>query len=614
MPSENDVQDDQENEEKGSSKSIDREGRETWKGSFDFLMTLIGFSVGIGNLWRFPYLCYKNGGGVFLIPYFITLFGAGVPLIFLEVSLGQFMSKSGTSAWNLFPLAKGLGVSTLIIVSNLSLYYIVVIAWTIYYLYSTFTFGELPWTKCPLDSNETNCRDSQSLANQSDSGNFRTYQEPAEFFWTNNVLRISDSMELGGSIHPHMVICLAISWVIVYLCIFRGAQWTGKIVWFTGLFPYFMLIILFIRGITLNGAMGGIIYYLSPDLSKLKEGGVWLDAGTQILFSMSLANGTMPTLGSYNKFKHNCLKDALLFSLINCLTSLFGGICIFSVLGYMAYEQNIPISEVAEKGPGLTFIAYPKALSLMPFGAKIFTGSFFLMILFLGLDSQFVGVEGLVSQLMDAFPNKYFRHKHARTILITLICLLFYVIGLIFATTSGMYYFQIMDFYSASGFVLIFVGLGESLTIAYCYGGKRFVKDLEAMMSIQIPKYFLYCWYFFTPLTCIFIGVMYWVQFEPLAYNNYEYPVWSSILGWTIVVFTVGAIPLVALVQMCRHRNNIADVKRAVLREHQIHSGSEQPYEVIEREAALFSGSFAAIELNSPGEHENENNPFSQAV
>ncbi|XP_063712048.1 sodium- and chloride-dependent creatine transporter 1-like [Symsagittifera roscoffensis] len=584
-------------EDEDSAKVIDRQGRETWKGSFDFLMTLIGFSVGIGNLWRFPYLCYKNGGGVFLIPYFITLFGAGVPLIFLEVSLGQFMSKSGTSAWNLFPLAKGLGVATLIIVSNLSLYYIVVIAWTVYYLYSTFTLGDLPWTKC-ADPNGTVCRDYQSLVDQSESSSNVSYQEPAEYFWEHNVLRLSDSMEIGGTVQPHMVISLAVSWLIVYICIVRGVQWTGKIVWFTGLFPYVMLVILFLRGITLNGAMSGIVYYLKPDLSKLTEGGVWLDAGTQILFSMSLGTGTMPTLGSYNKFTHNCLKDAILFSVINCLTSIFGGVCIFSVLGYMAYERNIPISEVAEGGPGLTFIAYPKALSLMPFGAKLLTGAFFLMILFLGLDSQFVGVEGLVSQFMDAFPNRYFRHKHARSILITIICALWFVIGIVFATNSGMYYFQIMDFYSASGFVLLFVGLGEAIAIAYCYGGKRYVKDLEAMMKIRIPKYFLFCWYFFTPFTCISIGVMYWIKLEPLSYHNYTYPLWSAFLGWTIVIFTVGAIPLTAIVQICRHRNNIADVKRAVLREHQIHPGSEQPYEVIQREISAISDSFPAIDLH----------------
>ena len=581
------------------SKVIDREGRETWKGRFDFLMTLIGFSVGIGNLWRFPYLCYKNGGGVFLIPYFIALFGAGVPLIFLEVSLGQFMSKSGTSAWNLFPLAKGLGVATLIIVSNLSLYYIVVIAWTIYYLYSTFTLDDMPWTVCDpnwgLACLESVSQETKNASGASERGSNIGFKEPAELFWTQNVLGLSKTMEETGSLQPHMVICLAVSWFIVYVCIVRGVQWTGKIVWFTGLFPYFMLAILFIRGITLKGAMDGITYYLKPDLSRLGDGNVWLDAGTQILFSMSLATGTMPTLGSYNQYNHNCLKDALLFSVINCATSFFGGLCIFSVLGYMAHERNIPISQVAEKGPGLIFIAYPKALSLMPFGAKVLSGMFFLMILFLGLDSQFVGVEGLVSQLTDAFPNKYFRHRHARPILITFICSLFYVIGLIFATNSGMYYFQIMDFYSASGFVLLFVGFGEAIAIAYCYGGKRYIKDLEAMMSVKIPTYFLYSWYLITPVTCIAITVMYWVKFEPLSYNDYTYPLWSSLLGWSIVIFCCGSVPMTALIQVCRHRNNISDVKRAVLREHQIHPNSEQPYEVIQRDVSAGSESFPAV-------------------
>ena len=207
-----------------------------------------------------------------------------------------------------------------------------------------------------------------------------------------------------------------------------GVQWTGKIVWFTGLFPYFMLIVLFIRGVTLEGAASGISYYLYPDFSKLSEGTVWLDAGTQVFFSMSLGLGSMQTLGSYNHFHHNCLRDCIVYAIINCCTSIFGGICIFSVLGYMAHEMDLPISEVTRGGPGLTFIAYPKAISLMPTMTKLLSIMFFLMLIFLGLDSQFVGVEGFTSQFMDAFP-KMFAFKHSRAVFITVLSIVYYFIG-----------------------------------------------------------------------------------------------------------------------------------------------------------------------------------------
>ena len=395
---------------------IDRGGRETWKGKFDFVMTLIGFSVGVGNIWRFPYLCYRNGGGVFFIPYFITLFGAGVPLLFLEISQGQFTTSSGVLAWDLYPLVKGIGAATTCVVFNLNLYYIVVIAWALYYLFSCFTLGDLPWTVCQPEYGEV-C-----------SGNYTESVNLVELYWQKHVLGLSDGLEHIGSIQPHMAISLAAAWVIVYLCIIKGVEWTGKIVWFTGLFPYFMLVILFIRGVTLEGAANGIRYYMTPDFGKLLEGTVWLEAGTQVLFSMSLGLGAMQTLGSFNEFHHNCLRDSLVFAIVNSCTSFFGGLCIFSVLGYMAHEMGVDISDVTKGGPGLTFIAYPKALSLMPTMSKLMSILFFLMLIFLGLDSQFVGVEGFTSQFMDAFP-KLFNFPHSRAVFITITCICCYFIG-----------------------------------------------------------------------------------------------------------------------------------------------------------------------------------------
>ena len=562
------------------TREIDREGRETWIGKFDFLMTLIGFSVGIGNIWRFPYLCYKNGGGVFLIPYFIALFGAGLPLLLLEVSLGQFMSRSGIAVWNIFPLVKGLGMATVMTVFYLSLYYIVVIAWTVYYLFSSFTFGKLPWVNCHSNFGP-NCRDAVTSNMTATFGD--KYKEPAELFWSKQVLGLSERIEDLGNIQPHLAISLLVSWLIVYFCILRGVQWTGKIVWFTGLFPYFMLILLFIRGITLEGAMEGIKFYLYPDFSKLKEGTVWLDAGTQIFFSMSLGSGTMQTLGSYNTFKHNCLRDCLTFTVVNCMTSILGGFCIFSVLGYMAYERHVPVSEVTESGPGLIFIAYPKALSLMPIGSTVMTIAFFVMVLFLGLDSQFVQVEGVISQIMDAVPA-FFRHRFARPILVTTLCVFYFLTGLVFTCNGGMYLFKIMDFYSASGVVLLFICLCETLTIAYFYGGRRYVQDLEAMMSIKISSYFTICWYLVTPSVCVFIAIFYWTNFEPLTYNDYTYPAWSEAFGWTLVSITCLTIPLFGVLQYICGGQNWKDLKTSMLREHQVHLQSQRPYEIIQKE------------------------------
>ncbi|XP_014677701.1 PREDICTED: creatine transporter-like [Priapulus caudatus] len=166
--------------------------RESWQGRFDFILSCVGFAVGLGNVWRFPYLCYKNGGGAFLIPYLICLATGGVPMFFLEISLGQFMQQGGITVWNICPIFKG--------------------------------------------------------------------------------------------------------------CLFH----TKYVVYFTATFPYVVLFILLIRGLTLDGAIDGIIYYLKPDFSKLGDSEVWIDAGTQIFFSYAIALGALTALGSYNPVHNDC--------------------------------------------------------------------------------------------------------------------------------------------------------------------------------------------------------------------------------------------------------------------------------------------------------------------
>ena len=565
-----------------SSETIDREGRKTWSGRFDFLMTLVGSSVGTANLWRFPYLCYKNGGGVFLIPYFIALLGIGIPIFLLQVALGQFMSLTGPNAWNIYPLAKGLGFITMVMTAYLALYYVVVIAWAIYYIYAAVANSPMPWTVCD-ESYGSKCYD-RSLIAKNVSSLDSSMKEPAELFWTKGALNLSESMESIGTIQPHMALSLLVAWIIVYLCIIRGIRWTGKIVWFTGLFPYVMLLVLFIRGVTLPGASKGIMYYLQPDFSKLLEGQVWLDAGTQIMYSMSLGEGNIITLASYNHFHVNSLRDAIIFSAVNCLTSFFGGFCIFATLGYMAHERDIPISEVSDGGPGLTFIAYPTALSLIPYGAKVFTVCFFLMILFLGMDSQFVFLEGLSCQILDTFP-RHFNFRFARAILISCLCTLFYCIGLIFTTNAGMYYFQIFDFYSVSGAALLFLCFGQCFTIAYLYGGRRFLNDVESMFPLGIVRpYLMVSWYIATPILCVAIAILYWATYKPLTYGQYTYPGWSVALGCLLAVPTIFAVPLAGILELFKHRNQIGQVKIAVLKKHQIHHKSEQPYSIAQAE------------------------------
>jgi solute carrier family 6 GABA transporter-like protein 1 len=184
-----------------------------------------------------------------------------------------------------------------------------------------------------------------------------------------------------------LAICLAVAWILVYFCIWKGIKWTGKVVYFTSLFPYVLLFILLVKGLTLDGAWDGIKYLFIPRLELLSNSEVWIDAVTQVFFSYGLGGATLISLGSYNKYKNNCYRDTLILAAFNEGTCLLSGFVIFSVLGFMAKASNKSISEVADSGPGLAFIAYPNAINQLPW-APFWSVLFFLMLLFIGLDSQ----------------------------------------------------------------------------------------------------------------------------------------------------------------------------------------------------------------------------------
>uniref|UniRef100_H2Z8Z4 Transporter n=1 Tax=Ciona savignyi TaxID=51511 RepID=H2Z8Z4_CIOSA len=441
----------------------------------DFILSVAGGFVGLGNVWRFPYLCYKNGGGAFLIPYAIFLVLGGIPIFFLEVSLGQYMSEGGVTSWRITPIGTAL----------LNIYYIVILAWAFFYLFQSFT-TELPWGKCGQYWNTPCCVATYSKSNSLNQTLLNISMSTTEY-WERRVLGLSTGLDDVGTVRWELALCLLLSWVICYFCIWKGVKSTGKVVYFTATFPFLMLIVLLIRGVTLPGALTGIRFYLTPDINKLANPQVWIDAGTQIFFSFAICLGALVSLGSYNKFGNNCYKVRV--ALVNSGTSFISGFAIFSVLGFMAEEQGVHISEVAESGPGLAFIAYPKAITMMPV-STLWAILFFVMLILLGLDSQ-----------------------------------------------GGMYVFQLFDYYAASGVCLLWVAFFESGAIAWIYGGERMWGNITRMIGYRPIPIFKYIWIFGTPLltTCTFIYAM--VKFEPLVYNKvYVYPEWGTAIGWVLAL------------------------------------------------------------------------------
>lgn len=234
--------------------------------------------------------------------------------------------------------------------------------------------------------------------------------------------------------------------------------------------------------------------------------------------------------------------DCIALCILNSSTSFMAGFAIFSILGFMSQEQGVPISEVAESGPGLAFIAYPRAVVMLPF-SPLWACCFFFMVVLLGLDSQFVCVESLVTALVDMYP-RVFRKKNRREVLILIVSVISFFIGLIMLTEGGMYVFQLFDYYAASGMCLLFVAIFESLCVAWVYGAGRFYDNIEDMIGYKPWPLIKYCWLFFTPAVCLATFLFSLIKYTPLTYNKkYTYPWWGDALGWLLALSSMICIP-----------------------------------------------------------------------
>ncbi|KAG1653918.1 Sodium- and chloride-dependent GABA transporter ine [Nymphon striatum] len=504
------------------------EEREKWSSKTDFLLSCIGYAVGLGNIWRFPYLCYKSGGGAFLIPYFITLFLCGIPLLLMEMAIGQYMRFGPIGTLNkVAPIFKGVGVATVVVTFILTTYYNVIIAWTLYYLFSSFT-AVLPWSNCQHTWNSPNCYDdlwmhSNNSTNMSMVGNYSTVINssvlmnlirpekggisPSQDFYDHRVLEKTDSIDNLGSIRWELFAVLLLSWTLVYFSLWKGIKVSGKIVYITVTLPYLLLFAFLINGVLLPGAVDGLIFLFKPKWHLL------LDAKVETLTIIS----------------------------VNTATSLIGSIVVFSTLGHIAEVQGRNVSDVVAQGPGLVLVAIPEVITQMPI-PQLWAVLFFILLLLLGLDSQFAMVEVVVTTITDNFK------KLRREYIVFCVCLISFLLGIPHVTQGGIYVFQLVDHY-ASAISIMFIAFFEVIAITWFYGAKRLATNIKEMTGKRPNKYFIICWYFISPALIFAIAIYSFIDYKPLKYDNVvSYPDWAQGLGWMVAMLSVICVPLFAVI------------------------------------------------------------------
>ncbi|XP_062887378.1 sodium- and chloride-dependent GABA transporter ine isoform X2 [Mobula hypostoma] len=403
-------------------KKVKVQTRETWSRKIEFLLAGIGYSVGLGNVWRFPFLCYRSGGGAFLIPFFIMLVLLGIPLLYMEIAIGQYFKAGPVKAFGkICPLLKGVGIASVAISFIMCTYYNLIISFALYYFINSF-WNPLPWHSCNNTWNHPEtCTDSHTVSNTTESA--------SQQFFDYQVLQKTSGLDNLGNIRWEIFGLLALAWVIVYFCIFKGVTWTGKIVYFTALFPYVVLLALLINNTQLPGAPGGINYFVNPEWEKLKEVQVWVYAAVQVFNSLGIGFGSLISMASYNKFNNKILNDTLAISLTNTATSILSGFVIFSAFGYLSQMINVPIHEIAVDGPGLVFVIYPETFVTMPV-SPLWAILFFTMLLFLGLDSQFAMVEVMATSLMDTHNKYLLKYLKRKEFVVLVVCAVAFLLGI----------------------------------------------------------------------------------------------------------------------------------------------------------------------------------------
>jgi NSS family neurotransmitter:Na+ symporter len=466
-----------------------------------FILAAIGSAVGLGNIWRFPYVAYENGGGAFLLPYLVALLTAGIPFLLLDYAIGhRHRGSAPLSFARLRRGTEGLGWWQVAICFVIAVYYAAVLAWALRY---TFFSLDQAWGSDP------------------------------EAFFFGDFLQVGD-VQVTADVVPGVLAPLALVWVAVLVIMALGVQRGIGMVSLVFI-PVLVLVFvaLVVQALLLPGAAGGLDALFRPEWSALASPSVWAAAFGQIFFSLSIGFGIMITYASYVRRREDMIGSGLVVGFSNSGFELLAGIGVFAALGFMAQAAGVAVGDVASGGIGLAFIAFPTIISEAPAGALLGL-LFFGSLVIAGITSLISVIEVVISAVRDKLDTSRLTATLAVGVPAAVLSLV------LFSTTSGIYVLDVVDhFVNQYGILVValasmlvvawalraLAGLGEHLNV---HGRPRVGTGWRLLTSVVAPA----------GLAVVLVLALR----DDLATPYEEYPTWLLLVfGWLLVV----ALPLV---------------------------------------------------------------------
>ena len=438
-----------------------------WNSIFTFIMAMIGLTIGIGNIWRFSYVLYSNGGGSFFIPYIIAILIMGIPFLILEYGLGFSFKKSFSNLMHsIRPEFEIIAWMLVILVFIVVIYYMVILGWDFAYLLNSFNLG---W------------------------GN-----DPSSFF--SHYVGGSSNLSSPITILLPTLICTLILWSIFWVVSIKDVdKGIGKIS--SVLIPllFIIMIIIFAYSFTLPGSHLGITTLLTPNWSALYDINVWLAAFGQTIFSLSIGQAMVYTYASYLPRNSKLIDEVLLVVIANSLYEIFIAFGVFSILGYMSVTSSTPMNELISEGTGLIFIVFPQIFNSMGIIGQIMGPLLFISILFAGITSSFALFEPMLSSVCDKFGLS---RKKGVTILTIIAC-----IGTVILSIGiSSYLVKIIDEFVNNFGILILIGV-QAIIFGWFYGVEKVMPALNEFSTFKVGKTWVLMIKYLIPIMLIGIWV-----------------------------------------------------------------------------------------------------------